>query len=102
MKLTIARQRLAGLLSLPASVAGTSKAKPILSNVRLDAAERLTISATSIDVSVQSVGECTILEPGVELVPAAKLSQIVANSTGEDVTIETHGNGVQVRSNQSS
>ncbi len=97
MKLTIARQRLAGMLSLPSSVAGTSKAKPILSNVRLDAAESLTISATSIDVSVQSVGDANIEQAGVELVPAAKLSQIVANSTGEDLTIETHGNGVQVR-----
>lgn len=95
MKFTIPRDRLSAALSLPSSVAN-GKMRPVLGNVLLDAGDNLALLATDTEIGCGVLTEADISEGGTVLVPAAKLSQVLAVVNSESVTVGTRGNGVEI------
>lgn len=87
MRISIARADLARLLSATTKVVESRNTIPILDCVRLVAAEdRLTITATDLDIEVTASAPCTA-EPGAVCVNAKLLAGIVGKASG-DITIE--------------
>ena len=93
MKVICDRGALVESLQLVGGVVVTRTPKPILTCVKLDAqADALTLSGTDLEVSVTlSTPRIEVQEPGVTLIPADKLQQIVRESTDPTLTLDTDG-----------
>lgn len=78
MKLSIERAVLLKMLGHVQSVVEKRGTIPILSNVKLDAANgELAITATDMDISVMEKGAANVEEPGSATVPASTFYEIV-------------------------
>lgn len=97
MRLTIERSALARLLASTTKVVEARHVIPILATVRLVAtADRLTVTATDLDIEIQSSATC-VAKPGAVCVDAKLLTAIVAKAGGEEVVIETKDDNITVK-----
>ena len=78
MKLTIERSALLGALAHVQSVVERRNTIPILSNVQLEASDdRLSLTATDLDIEIQESVACSVHQPGATTAPAHTLFDIV-------------------------
>lgn len=93
MKLICDRAALMEALNLAGGVVVSRTPKPVLTCVKLTAADGvLTLSATDLEAALQvSTNRVEVSEPGTALVPADKFIAIVRESTDATLTVETDG-----------
>src|SRR6185295_1676439 len=97
MKLLVNRAALVEALGLASSVVLSRTPKPVLTCVKLAAGstgntKTLTVTATDMELALQyTLTQVDIATPGVALIPAAKLSEIVNNSPDDTLTLENTG-----------
>src|SRR5689334_6595354 len=93
MKLTIERAALLRALSHVQSVVERRNTTPILSNVLLSAGrERVSFSATDLDMEILDEGEAHVDQPGAITAPAHTLYEIVRKlPEGADVALTFNG-----------
>jgi DNA polymerase-3 subunit beta len=102
MKVLVNRAALVEALGLASSVVLSRTPKPVLTCVKLVAGEAsgaggtktLTLVATDMELALQyTLTQVDIATPGIALIPAGKLSEIVNNSPDDTLTLETTGGG---------
>jgi DNA polymerase-3 subunit beta len=98
MKVLVNRAALVEALGLASSVVLSRTPKPVLTCVKLVAGESngaggaktLTLVATDMELALQyTLTQVDIADPGIALIPAGKLSEIVNNSPDDTLTLET-------------
>lgn len=103
MKLSIARSALLDALNVVSKGMSARSTLPILSGVYLDAGEgSLSMQATDLEVSVRHNVPALTDEPGQVVIPGRLLTDIVRSLPEAAVTLETDGDNVLVRCQQSS
>ena len=101
MKITTDQESLFSAIQTISTVVPARATLPILSNVLLTAAEeRLVLSATDLDISILTRVPVEVHEPGGITVPARKLLQIVRELPNKQVTLETEGERISIRSDR--
>jgi DNA polymerase-3 subunit beta len=100
MKVLVNRAALVEALGLASSVVLSRTPKPVLTCVKLVAGggdagpKTLTLIATDMELALQyTLTQVDIATPGIALIPAGKLSEIVNNSPDDTLTLETGGAG---------
>jgi len=84
-------------MSSISSVVPAKTTMPILATVLISAEkDRITLSATDLDISVTTELAGEISEEGTVAAPAKKLAEISRSLSGESVTLETDGDKVKV------
>jgi len=98
MKLLVNRAALVEALGLASSVVLSRTPKPVLTCVKLIAGESgggkgpktLSLVATDMEIALQyTLTQVDIATPGIALIPAGKLSEIVNNSPDDTLTLDT-------------
>src|ERR1035437_1095270 len=95
MKVLVNRAALVEALGLASSVVLSRTPKPVLTCVKLvagnaDGNKTLSIVATDMELALQyTLTQVDIAAPGIALIPAGKLSEIVNNSPDDTLTLET-------------
>ncbi len=85
------------------SVVPTTSSIPVLSNLLLDVeGDRITISATDLDISIISQLNGEVSEAGSITVAARRLYEIVRELPGEQVDITTDGNQITITCSRAS
>lgn len=103
MKLSIARSELVDALSVVSKGMSSRSTLPILSGVLFSATDGvLTLQATDLEVSVRHTVPSLTDAPGQVVIPGRLLSDIVRSLPEAAVTLETEGDNVLVRCQQSS
>lgn len=104
MKFTIQQEDLQKALGLVASVVPGKTTMPILTCVLIEAdAERLTVSATNLDMSVTTgTGNVDVKEPGRIAVPATKFVSFVRSLSSGEVSVKEKDGRVSVVSGKAS
>lgn len=103
MKLSIARSALVDALSIVSKGMSSRSTLPILSGVLFSAQEgKLTLQSTDLEVSVRHSVAALIDDDGQVVIPGRLLSDIVRSLPEAAVTLETDGDHVLVRCQQSS
>jgi DNA polymerase III subunit beta len=108
MKLLVNRAALVEALGLASSVVLSRTPKPVLTCVKLIAgketgssaggAKTLSVVATDMELALQyTLTQVDIATPGVALIPAGKLSEIVNNSPDDTLTLETAGDTTTIK-----
>ncbi len=102
MKFTLSRDKLLEVLQQVQSVVSTRTTLPILSNILIKAQKTgLSMTATDLDVGVQSSIEAEIEQTGGTTLPARRFFNIVRELPANDVRIETDSkNTATIRSGQ--
>jgi DNA polymerase III subunit beta len=103
MKVICDRGALVELLNLASGVIVARTPKPVLTCVKLTAADStLTLAATDLEVSVRvNTQRVEVSEPGEALIPADKLSQIVRESVDPTLTITVGQDQAEIRGQDS-
>ncbi|MEX0775920.1 MAG: DNA polymerase III subunit beta [Phycisphaeraceae bacterium] len=103
MKVICDRGALVEALNLVGGAVVTRTPKPVLTCVKLSAAEgTLTLSATDLEVSVRlTTARVEVQEPGETLVPADKFGQIVRESLDATLAIESEQDVTHIRGQDS-
>lgn len=107
MKVLVNRAALVEALGLASSVVVQRTPKPVLTCVKLIAGETngaktLTLVATDMELALQyTLTQVDIAEPGVALIPASKLSEIVNNSPDDTLTLENTGDVTNIKGSDS-
>jgi len=103
MKVICDRGALVELLNLVSGVIVSRTPKPVLTCVKLTAADSsLTLSATDLEVSVRvSTARVEVQQAGEALIPADKLSQIVRESIDPTLTLSVNGDVAEIRGQDS-
>src|SRR5262245_10140215 len=93
MKLYCEREALLGDCQLASAAAATRDIKPILRNLKAVAdGDRCTLMATDLELGIRlEVRSPQVQEPGEAILPAAKLTSILRESTDDYLTIEADG-----------
>jgi len=105
LKLKIKREDLVSKLSVVSRAVSTRAATQALSGVLLNAAEgRLTLSATDLDLGLQTSLDAEVGDPGAALLPGRLLAEVVRSLAEPEVEIETREaeRDVEIRSGSSS
>ncbi|HVS72744.1 MAG TPA: DNA polymerase III subunit beta [Phycisphaerae bacterium] len=104
MKLLVNRAALVEALGLASSVVLARTPKPVLTCVKLVAnntgsgPKTLTVVATDMELALQyTLTQVDIATPGVALIPAGKLSEIVNNSPDDTLTLETNADTTVIK-----
>ncbi|HVX83586.1 MAG TPA: DNA polymerase III subunit beta [Phycisphaerae bacterium] len=104
MKLLVNRAALVEALGLASSVVLARTPKPVLTCVKLIAnstgggPKTLTVVATDMELALQyTLTQVDIATPGVALIPAGKLSEIVNNSPDDTLTLETNADTTVIK-----
>ncbi len=99
MKVICDRAALLEALNLVGGVVATRTPKPVLTCVKLSAEDAtLTLAATDLEVAVQvSTQRVEVSQPGVALVPADKLNQIVRESIDSTLSLETQQEELHIK-----
>jgi DNA polymerase-3 subunit beta len=103
MKLLINRAALVEALGLASSVVLSRTPKPVLTCVKLVAGntgntKTLSVIATDMELALQyTLTQVDIATPGVALIPAGKLSEIVNNSPDDTLTLETNADTTTIK-----
>jgi DNA polymerase III subunit beta len=107
MKVLVNRAALVEALGLAGSVVLARTPKPVLTCVKLVAGEMagtktLTLVATDMELALQyTLTQVDISTPGIALVPAGKLSEIVNNSPDDTLTIDTDADTTIIKGSDS-
>jgi len=103
MKLLVNRAALVEALGLASSVVLSRTPKPVLTCVKLVAGntgntKTLSIVATDMELALQyTLTQVDIATPGVALIPAGKLSEIVNNSPDDTLNLETTADTTNIK-----
>ncbi len=103
MKVLVNRAALVEALNLAGSVVIQRTPKPVLTCVKLAAGETngaktLTLTSTDMELAFQyTLTQVDISKPGVTLIPAAKLAEIVNNSPDDTLTLESSGEATVIK-----
>jgi len=103
MKVLVNRAALVEALGLAGSVVIQRTPKPVLTCVKLVAGETngaktLTLIATDMELALQyTLTQVDITQPGIALIPASKLTEIVNNSPDDTLTLETSGETTTIK-----
>jgi DNA polymerase III subunit beta len=99
MKVICNRAALLEALSIVSTVVPARSPKPVLSCIKLAAADdKLTIAGTDLEVAVTFTdAQVQIDQPGETLVPADKLRDIVRESSDDTLALSVEGNEMHVR-----
>jgi len=102
MKLTIGQEEfISGLMSVQ-NVVSSRTTLPILSNVLLSAAEnRLTLTATDLDVTISKTVEAKVKSEGSFTIPVKKLLSIAREVGGSLIEMEVSNNQCSIKSGSS-
>ncbi len=93
MKFTISKLAFLDGLKKVASVVSTKATLPILSNVKIEAAnDQLRFMATDLDVCITGSVPANILRPGEITLPAKKLVSIISELPDAEVQVEVNDN----------
>ncbi|TDT94516.1 DNA polymerase-3 subunit beta [Azorhizobium sp. AG788] len=96
MKLTLARDALAGALAQITRIVERRNTIPILGNVLLRAADsRLSLTGTDLDVEVATSIACDVVRPGAATVQATALHDIAKKLAGSEVALEVTDESTQ-------
>lgn len=103
MKIKINREPLLSAFQIAASVAPSRSPKAILQNVKLDITEdSATISATDLDMGIRVEAKgVTVEQSGSVVLPVDRFGRILRESSDEELTLESDGQGVTVRGERS-
>lgn len=89
MKLTVSRSLLSDALRKVQSLAGGKNALPILSNVKIEAADqKAQFTTTDLDLSVVLEIACNVTDPGATTLPAKLLCDAISRAAEGDVSLE--------------
>lgn len=89
MKITIAKEQIISGLQAVQNIVGSRTTLPILSNVLLTAKDnRLSLTATDLDVTVSCSVEANVERPGSTTVPVKRLFGIVRELPTEEIDVE--------------
>lgn len=105
MKLTTKREELVSKLSIVSRAVSTRAATQALSGVLLSAADgRVTLSATDLDMGLQTAVAAEVAEEGSVLLPGRLLAEVTRSLADSTVEIETREaeHDVEIRSGSSS
>jgi len=99
MKLTCDREKLWHAFQTAASVAPARSPKPILQNVKLEAAAENTIlMGTDLEIGIRiEVLGIDVDVPGSAVLPIARFGSILRESSDEKLTLESDGRKIMVR-----
>ncbi len=101
MKFSLAKQVFLDGLNKVVGVVSTRPSMPILSNVLLEAAEgELKLTATTMELTIQTKVPAMVEEPGAFTLPAKRLQNIIREMRDGEVKVELKGNSVAVQSNR--
>lgn len=103
MKVICNRGALLEALNVTGNVVAARSPKEVLKCVKLSAADdRLTISATDLEVAIRYTDtQVQVEKPGETLVPADKLREIVRESIDDTLSIEIVGEQAHIKGNDS-
>lgn len=103
MKVICNRGALLEALTVAGNVVASRSPKPVLLCVKISAADdKLTIAATDLEVAIRySDAQVQIDKPGEVLLPADKFRDIVRESVDDSLSIETSGEQVAIKGNDS-
>jgi DNA polymerase III subunit beta len=103
MKATCQRDKLLHAFQMAASVAPSRSPKPILQNVKLElTAEKAILMGTDLEVGVRvEVPGFTVEAPGSVVLPRDRFGKILAESSDENLSLESDGGKVLVRGQRS-
>lgn len=103
MKISCDREKLLQAFQTVASVAPTRSPKPILQNVKLEAAENgVILSATDLEVGIRYlVDGVDVQSPGVAVLSVARFGSILRESTDELLHLESDGQASTIRGERS-
>lgn len=89
----------AAMFAVASKVAPARSPQSILRNVRVEASgQEITIEATDMERSIKVTAKGEVLEPGVVLLPADRVQQILQAAESETVKITASGNEVVLAS----
>jgi len=95
MKIHIPRQDLLDKVNQVKTVVSSKSALPILSHILMETQESaVRLSATDLKVSIESVADCSVDEPGSLTVSSQRLAMILAELPNADITLELAKNNV--------
>lgn len=101
MRISVARDNLARLISQVARVVESRNNIPVLSCVRMDAADgKLTARGTDLDIAITASVDADV-EPGSICVDAKLLADIAKKAPADTVTLELDGCSLKVKSGRS-
>lgn len=93
MNFSINKESISRLLFLTSSIVEKRNTMPILANVLLEAkGEKLRVSATDLEISLNAEEEATVTTPGSITIGAKVLYEIVKEVSAENVSFETTSN----------
>lgn len=99
MKVTLQRSKFTSSFALAAMVAPTRSPKEILQKIKLTVTESSAyLEATDLEVGIRLdvTGAVEDSQPGAVLLPTARMTAILRESSDESITIETDGTGTKV------
>lgn len=96
MKLLIDRKTLLDAAKLAATVASRTSHTPALTGVRIVAAERVTLSATDLDTTVEITVGAEVADPGELVVPADLFARFLASCSDDTVTLTSGDDDLSV------
>ena len=99
MKISFAKDRLAGVLGVVASVAPQRSTRPILYNARVEVSKdgKVEFFATDLEVALSWTTEAlTADEAGVFLLPAARTLSIIREVPGQEVSFLVEGEHIVI------
>lgn len=103
MKITCHRERFLSAFQTAASVAPARSPKPILQNVKLEAAaDKATLIATDLEIGIRiDAAGIDVETPGSAVLPVGRFGSILRESSDEKMRIETDGQGIVIRGERS-
>ncbi|MEI7775499.1 MAG: DNA polymerase III subunit beta, partial [Verrucomicrobiota bacterium] len=95
MRFSVARDTLLAGLQTVQNVVSSRTTLPILSNVRIQAADgQLRFTTTDLDVGVTCVAEAQVDRPGGTTLPVKRLASIVRELPTGEVHVEVEGKNI--------
>jgi DNA polymerase-3 subunit beta len=103
MKLTCNREKLLHAFQLASGVAPQRSPKPILENIKLEAAaEQVTLMATDLEVGIRiEVPGLEVEAPGSVILPIKRVGSLLQESSDEKLRIESDGSRMRIRGERS-
>lgn len=103
MKISCDREQLLHAFQTVATVAPTRSPKPILQNVKLDAAaDGVTLTATDLEIGIRhAVSGIDVQTPGSIVLSVARFGSILRENTDQTLHVESDGQGTTIRGERS-
>jgi DNA polymerase-3 subunit beta len=103
MKAICQRERLLHVFQTAASVVPTRSPKPILQNLKLEAAaDRAVLVGTDLDIGIRmDVPDFVVEQPGSAILPISRFGSILRESSDEKLSLQSDGRKTLVRGDRS-